>query len=195
MGAYCKERHERYIRFIRLSCLAVTVLAVLIGCMGCKAKSSADSPGNRSDVLQEPPSMKLSDVLSGTMEEFEVTSGNYTWNYPNGDEMTGGIACGAHPLVEAEDKERLALPRYTGQDTVGYIVSFAVKPDRLTVYEYSIQDLGHTDASPLAGTVYEDALMPQLKGSRVYEMVAEWDEEHLKENGCYGTASYVVVTE
>ena len=100
MGAYCKERHERYIRFIRLSCLAVTVLAVLIGCMGCKAKSSADSPGNRSDVLQEPPSMKLSDVLSGTMEEFEVTSGNYTWNYPNGDEMTGGIACGAHPLVE-----------------------------------------------------------------------------------------------
>lgn len=90
MGAYCKERHERYIRFIRLSCLAVTVLAVLIGCMGCKAKSSADSPGNRSDVLQEPPSMKLSDVLSGTMEEFEVTSGNYTWNYPNGDEMTGG---------------------------------------------------------------------------------------------------------
>lgn len=90
---------------------------------------------------------------------------------------------------------RLALPRYNGQDTVGYIVSFAVKPDRLTVYEYSIEDLGHTDASPLAGTVYEDALMPQLKGSRVYEMVAEWDEEHLKENGCYGTASYVVVTE
>ena len=135
--------------------------------------------------------MKLSDVLSGTMEEFEVTSGNY----PNGDEMTGGIACGAHPLVEAEDKERLALPRYNGQDTVGYIVSFAVKPDRLTVYEYSIEDLGHTDASPLAGTVYEDALMPQLKGSRVYEMVAEWDEEHLKENGCYGMASYVVVTE
>ena len=30
---------------------------------------------------------------------------------------------------------------------------------------------------------------------QVYEMVAEWDEEHLKENGCYGTASYVVVTE
>ena len=65
--------------------------------------------------------MKLSDVLSGTMEEFVVASGNYTWNYPNGDEMTGGIACGAHPLVEAEDKERLALPRYNGQDTVGYI--------------------------------------------------------------------------
>lgn len=106
MGAYCKERHERYIRFIRLSCLAVTVLAVLIGFMGCKAKSSADSPGNRSDVLQEPPSMKLSDVLSGTMEEFEVTSGNYTWNYPNGDEMTGGLP--AAPIRWLKQRTRSA---------------------------------------------------------------------------------------
>lgn len=194
---YSKDRYskEGYGKYIRVLYVSIAVLAVITGSAGCKAESSGNPSVQVGNVGQEPPAMKLSDILSSTMNEFEVTSGNYQWNYPGGDGMTGAVACGAHPLFEAKDKETLKLPRYNGQNTVSYAVSFIIQPDRLTVYEYSIEDMEGTDASPLSSAVYEDALMPEFKVSRVYELVAEWDEEHLEKNGCFGTASYVVVTE
>lgn len=144
---------------------------------------------------REPPALKLSDTLSSTLDKFEVTSGNYTWNYLEGGAMTGVNACGAHPLYEAKDKERLTIPQYNNLDSVSYSVSVSIKPDRITINEYSIEDLGNTDASPLSSKTYEDVIMPGLKNGRVYELTAEWDEENLEKNRCYGTAGYVVVTD
>lgn len=147
------------------------------------------------EMEQSAPSITLRDVLSSTMNEFIVTSGNYTWNFKKGDEMTGVIACGAHPLYEAKDKEPLKLPRYSGSDHVTYSISCTPMPSRVTVYEYSIEDLEGSDVQPISSRAYEEALLPELKAGRVYELFAQWDEEKLEKNGGYGTASYVVVTE
>ena len=43
--------------------------------------------------------------------------------------------------------------------------------------------------------VYAGQEMLPLKPDKIYELVAEWPEENLKEQGFFGEASYVVVTD
>lgn len=184
----------KYVRL--LVCAAVMSAAV----PGCRAGRTAETVNlQESEKAEEPlssaPAIRLTDVLSGTVNEYEVISGNYDWNYRDGDQMTSVKACGSHPLYEAQEKDRLKLPRYNRMDYVCYSISCVKHPDRLTVNEYSVDDIGNMDARPLTSRVYEDAPMAELKPGFVYELIVEWDEGNQDTNGFYGTASYVVVTE
>lgn len=156
-----------------------------------------DESSEESERLTEPPVLQLQDVLSSTYEKFEVRSGDYNWHCKTGnkDEMTGAVACGPGPLDEAMEKERLKLPRYNKLDYVSYTVSWEVMPDRMVVKEYDITDLGNADAEPISSTEYAEIFTVDWKPDRVYEITAEWEKEKLAENGFYGNASYIAVTE
>lgn len=127
-----------------------------------------------------------------------LSSGNYSWSCTVGDETTSQIACGAHPLDEAMlhpsrlilSKDDFPQPAYSFSFTGG------LYPDSLTIRKWSRDDIGNPQASPLSVTAYVSPLpLLELRDGYVYEITAEWKEENAAENGCYGIASYVVVTE
>ena len=96
----------------------------------------------------------------------------------------------------AKEKERLKLPRYNQMDSVSYLVSCPVEPDRITVSEYEIADMEHLESAKLISTkTYEEAGFIELKPERAYSIVAEWDKEHLDAYGFYGTGDYSLITE
>lgn len=146
--------------------------------------------------LTEAPPLALQDSLSSSYQEFEVKSGNYSWNYPaeNG-EMTGIVACGAGPLDQTEDARKLKIPDYQGIDAVPYGVRLSPMPDQLKVAEYDLEGTNAQEAEPLEEKNYEEAGFVELKKNRVYQITAFWEEEKLEKNGFYGEAEYVVVTE
>ena len=41
----------------------------------------------------------------------------------------------------------------------------------------------------------EDVYFLELRPRRIYEITAEWDEEHLESNGFYGSAIYIFATD
>ncbi len=146
-------------------------------------------------LLTSAPPLWLQDTLSSTWKEYEVASGNYNWNYKEQDQMTSVLACGVHPLEEGKIKKPITLPRYNQMDSVPYEVSCIQSPARIRVDEYSADDLGNTGAEMLSSEIYEESFIIPLKPRRVYELTAEWDQADLEKNGCYGSASYVIVTE
>ena len=143
-----------------------------------------------------PPVITLADPLSSTYNLFEVSSGNYSWNVEMDDgKMTGGIACGMHPLDEAEHA-KLKLPQYQKMDTVVYMVGIAIAPDRLIVRKWDAADMGNTDAEELSVvTFYEPILLLNLEAGRVYELTAIWEEKKADARRFFGEASYIFVTE
>ena len=80
-------------------------------------------------------------------------------------------------------------------DSVPYLLSCVILPDRVLLREWDIQDLGSTDAEPLSEAQYSGALPIELKKSRVYELVAAWEEEKQEERSFWGEASYLFLTE
>ncbi len=146
-------------------------------------------------ALTAAPPLWLRDTLASTLEEYEVASGNYSWNYKEEDQMASVIACGVHPLEEGKVKTPITLPKYNQMDSVPCQVSCIWRPARIRVDEYSSDDLGRTQAEMLSSELYEESLILPLKPDRVYELTAEWDPADLEKNGCYGSASYVIVTE
>ncbi len=147
-------------------------------------------------LLTSAPEIGLADPLSSTLSRFAVQSGNYSWSYMDGAETVSMVACGSHPLdTNPEKAEKLKVTRYNLMDKTPYSVSAAVAPDRMTVREWDISQLGKTDAAESATTAYEDTFLIDLKPDKVYEIVAVWDEEKLADNGFCGEASYVVITE
>lgn len=167
--------------------LLVVLIFVLGGC-------------SRTEVKVEPieyaPEINLSDSLSSTVNEFKLKSGNCTWNYLDGEETVSLIACGSHPLNIAQTaEEKLKLPHYNKIDFVPYRVSCVVEPDQIIVKEWDRSQIGENEAEVLASTLYEEAFIIDLKPNRVYELILTWDEENFATNGCYGEASYSVVTE
>lgn len=147
-------------------------------------------------LLTDAPPLKLQDSLSSRYEQFEVKSGNYSWNYPaDNGEMTGVIACGSGPLDAAADAEKLVVPEYNGLDAVPYSVFLTRTPDQIRVVEYAAADAGSEDAEPLSETLCESPYYIELKKNRIYDITALWAEEKLEENGFYGEAEYFIVTE
>ncbi len=150
------------------------------------------------ELWQSPPPMILQDALSSTLNYFEVKSGTYSWNYrstENSDEMVGMEACGPSALEAVQNKAWLQLPDYSRLDYVGYIASFDVFPDRIILRELHYS--GSTNTMMLSTgseTVYEENYGLELKKNRIYEVIAEWDEENLAVNGFYGTAYYAFAT-
>ena len=146
--------------------------------------------------MTSAPDLYLGDSLSSSLEAFPVMSGNYTWNWEEDGRMQGVVACGIHPLqIDLEKVEPLKLPRYNQLEEIPYSVRTAVMPETLTVREWDVSQAGRTETEEPVETVYQDIGLINLKGGRIYEIVAEWPEDQMEKHGFYGEASYVVVTE
>lgn len=146
--------------------------------------------------MTSAPDLYLADSLSSTLEAFPVMSGNYTWNWEEDGRMQGVVACGFHPLqIDLEKAVPLKLPRYNQMEEVPCSVRTAVMPETLTVREWDVSQAGRTETAEPVETVYQDIGLINLKGGRIYEIVAEWPEDQMEKHGFYGEASYVVVTE
>lgn len=149
-------------------------------------------------LLTQPPVLCLTDPLSSQINSFEIQSGNYSWSYPDGDEMCSPIACGPHPLddVPGVRDKILKVSLYHDQDTTAYTYSCQIPPDRLLIRKWNSSDIGNTDAPELSVTTFENAPSSiELEPGFVYEFTLEWKEEHLEKNGFYGMASYAFITE
>lgn len=162
---------------------------------GCNERVG-DTNENEKTMLTAAPDIVLVDSLSSASNEFRVSSSNYTWSYLERKEMVNLIACGSHPLDEMREKdEKLNIPEYNKIDGAPYLISSIINPDEMVVKEWEHSQIGNMEAEVLSTTTYEDTFLVELVPDRVYEIIATWDEEKLEENGFYGEASYVVITE
>lgn len=158
--------------------------------VGTSEKAHADV------LLTAPPEITLSDSLSSANTSFTLHSGTGEWSWVDKDEITTSVACGSAPLdMDPEQAATLDVPDYNRLDSVPYLLSCVVLPDRILLREWDIQDLGATEAEPLSETEYSEVLPIELKKDRVYELVATWEEEKLDERFFFGEASYLFLTE
>ncbi|MFT3984147.1 MAG: hypothetical protein QM697_09570 [Lachnospiraceae bacterium] len=149
-------------------------------------------------LLTEAPPISLSDLLSSTMNSFELRSGSYEWNYMAQNEMQSIIACGAHPLDVQPDGEyeKLDVPDYNKIDEVFYCLNCSIPPDIVTVRKWNSQDIGNTKAETVSTvTYYDNCDFVELQENMVYELNAEWSQDLSENRDFYGTASYFFVTE
>lgn len=147
-------------------------------------------------LLTAPPEITLSDSLSSANTSFTLHSGTGEWSWADKDEITTSVACGSAPLdMDPEQAATLDVPDYNRLDSVPYLLSCVVLPDRILLRERDIQDLGAAEAEPLSETEYSEVLPIELKKDRVYELVATWEEEKLDERFFFGEASYLFLTE
>lgn len=147
-------------------------------------------------ILQSPPTMLLQDSLSSKLDYFEVSAGSYSWQYQDGEMMTGVEASGAVPQNAVKGAKWLQLVSYNKLDYVPYTLHFSMEPNRITVREYDLLELAKMDAEVISETMYEDAFVSiPLRERRIYEVIAEWDEANLEKYGCYGTAYYAFATD
>ena len=98
-------------------------------------------------------------------------------------------------LEKLEKTEILKIPDYNGLEDVNYMLSCTKMPERVTIREWDISQLEETETAEPSVKVYAGQGMLPLKPDKIYELVAEWPEENLKEQGFFGEASYVVVTD
>ena len=159
--------------------------------------AAAASEAPHADVLlTAPPEITLSDSLSSAYASFTLRSGTGEWSWVDKDEITTSVACGSAPLdMDPEQAATLDVPDYNRLDSVPYLLYCIVLPDRILLREWDIQDLGSTEAEPLSETEYSEVSPIELKGDRVYELVATWEEEKLEERSFSGEASYLFLTE
>ena len=158
--------------------------------VGTSEKAHADV------LLTAPPEITLSDSLSSAYASFTLHSGTGEWSWADKDEITTSVACGSAPLdMDPEQAATLDVPDYNKLDSVPYLLSCVVLPDRILLREWDIQDLGAAEAEPLSETEYSEVLPIELKKDRVYELVATWEEEKLDERFFFGEASYLFLTE
>ena len=158
--------------------------------VGTSEKAHADV------LLTAPPEITLSDSLSSANTSFTLHSGTGEWSWADKDEITTSVACGSAPLdMDPEQAATLDVPDYNRLDSVPYLLSCVVLPDRILLREWDIQDLGMAEAEPLSETEYSEVLPIELKKDRVYELVATWEEEKLEERFFFGEASYLFLTE
>ena len=158
--------------------------------VGTSEKAHADV------LLTAPPEITLSDSLSSANTSFTLHSGTGEWSWVDKDEITTSVACGSAPLdMDPEQAATLDVPDYNRLDSVPYLLSCVVLPDRILLREWDIQELGVAEAEPLSETEYSEVLSIELKKDRVYELVATWEEEKLDERFFFGEASYLFLTE
>ncbi len=147
------------------------------------------------ESLKAPPAFVFVDPLSSLAASFEVYPGNYNWNFKDGDEMAGVIACGAHPLDDIE-RETLKLPGDNGMETGPYMLSAKVMPDTLIINIWDAEDIGNTQAETCAElTFYYPVTILELEKGKVYEITAVWEQDKLEQRGFYGDAGYTLITE
>lgn len=149
-------------------------------------------------ILKKPPTLTMQDALSSAMNFTYVESGTYEWSYPTGNpnEMTTINASGAFPTVAVKGKEDewIEVRDYNGIDYAPYMLSWGIDPDRITIKEYDLLDLGDMEPLVLDEYTLEDVYFLELRPRRIYEVIARWDEGS-NGNGFYGTATYIFATD
>lgn len=163
----------------------------------------SEEASSENQILTEPPALMLQDALSSTLNEFELKVDTASWNYrPKTDDgtMAGFVSCGTHPLAAAAKREPLKLPKYNRMDSVSYLVSSSVPPDRLTVTEYELPETISPEETfegftAVSSKTYENGLFIELKPGMGYAVTAEWDKEKSEARGFYGTGYYSLITE
>lgn len=180
----------------------VLSMAVLSGCgFHLQAPKTKKEKVKREEHVKSEPSipvLKLSDALSSTNSSFKVEAGTYSWNYKNGNDISGLTACGSHPLESAQlpHTAKLEIPEYNRMEKVSYMLSCKVEPDVLKVCKWDAADIGNSKAAIQSKDIYRQPIfLVELEPGYVYEFTATWKKEKLEENGFYGEASYVFVTE
>lgn len=180
----------------------VLLMAVLSGCASHQQTSEIEKEKVKREkhVKSEPsiPILELSDALSSTDSCFKVEAGTYSWNYKNGNDISGLVACGFHPLESAQlpHTATLEIPEYNRMEKVSYMLSCQVKPDVLKVCKWDAADIGNSKAAIRSKDVYREPIfLVELEPGYVYEFTAAWKKENLEGNGFYGEANYVFVTE
>lgn len=160
---------------------------------------TSDSQQVKVKGLSSPPTMTLQDSLSSTMNYYCVSSGTYSWNYraENPEEMRSVEASGPFPTIAVKGQKEnwLKLVDYHGIDFASYLAGFEVDPDRISIKEYDLLDLGNMEPEVLSEYTMEEVYFLELRPRRIYEVTAEWDEEHLESNGFYGSAIYIFATD
>ncbi len=148
--------------------------------------------------IKEPPTLTMQDALSSAMNFVYVESGTYEWNYPADDsgEMVGVNASGAFPtvVVKGKEDEWIEVKGYNGIDYAPYMLDWGIDPDRIKVVEYDLLDLGDMNPEVLSEQWLEDVYFVELRPRRIYEVVAQWDEDS-NGNGFYGNATYIFATD
>lgn len=201
-------RRHQYILQIFCITVAVTMLCACGGQDLPQGTDTADENINsmqeseafQTEILKSPPELSIIEVDSDTQMPLVLQSGNYSWYYSVGeDEISGGEACGPHPLDEALYKDRtrnvLRIMEHHRQDTLQYETVFSVTPDQLTVDEWDIDCLGNTTNAEAKRITYDEPpYVLKLFPNRIYELTACWKEESLPEKGFYGQAGYAFMT-
>ena len=146
-------------------------------------------------MLTYAPDITLTDTLSSVMNSVKLQAGNCSWNYMDGTDMTGIVACGAHPLDEAflKNTEGWDLPEYQGTDELLVTWSCKVPPDKLVIREWDLEAAGNYEAEELSVTVYDAPVeLLKIKTNRIYELTGVWNQDSGR--GYYGEGSYILVT-
>ena len=201
------DREDRQIRFTKTEYDTGNIMESYIYDSDTGLLLSPDvilsQPDSDTEIFREPPVLTLQDVLSSTLNPFELKNDTASWNYrqeTGGDEMVSFVSCGTHPLTAAKDMEPLKLPRYNRMDSVSYIVSSVSMPDRILVHEYNLPDFMSgeempDDLTPVSSKTYEGVYIIDIMPGKGYTITAEWDKEHLETRGYYGTGYYSFITQ
>lgn len=146
--------------------------------------------------LADAPPLHFTDILSGTINQFSLYSGNYQWNYMENGGTVSMIACGAHPLDSNPDKtEKLDVPDYYNMEEVPYSISCNVMPDELMADIWGLDALGNSEQAAISQNTYEDTGLIGMKPNQIYRITAVWKDEKLEVRGFSGWASYTLITE
>ncbi|MBS4960897.1 MAG: hypothetical protein KHZ62_08805 [Clostridiales bacterium] len=156
----------------------------------------SDISSNEVDLLlTAPPTLTFTDPLSSKDNVFSVESNTYQWKFLENSEPLGIVACGSSPLeVDAEKAEKLKIPQYQQTESVSFLISSAIAPDKITVNTWDIT-LAGTDAKPSETKEYKSPFCISLEKNRIYEFVAVWEEKQYNQRNFSGEASYILVTE
>lgn len=157
----------------------------------------SDASAETGLIPTSPPTLTLTDLLSNTLNEFSMQSGNYHWTTLIKGEAQEVIACGSHPLDTVLDnhQDHLKVPDYNKIDAVPYYIGCEIPPDTITVTMWDASSQGSMETKAESVTACQDETSIELLPGKVYELSAEWSKEKLDKQGFAGTASYVVVTE
>lgn len=165
-----------------------------------------------------PPHLLLQDASASDVSFFEVESDTYKWSVMeakpgtksweafdgNNTVMVSSESEGLHPTSAVKGKEQIILSDGGGVSYVAYYgEALAVNdmmgytgevPDKITIREYDLLDLGDASAEPISEKEGDAAALLTLYPRRIYEIVAEWNLGQYQNRGFYGSATYCFAT-
>lgn len=191
-------------KFASLSIMFLMLTMTFTACSEEKAENTAGIIGDSKESIKEveneiidmsiPPSINLTDALSSIYSEEAINSASYVWSYLTGEEMTEVKADALHPLDrDCCYQAIIEVPEYNGMDTTTYLLSCPINPDKITLTEWSVSQIGNTEAEGTT-TECEESIL-KLTPDKVYEITLEWSVNKIGTNHCSGEASYVILTE